>query len=144
MLVKSIKNGFINSLKICLFLIKIIVPVYLFITVLKHSPVMGWLVSIFTPLMGVFHLPGEAAVPLITGLVLDEYSAIAAIRAVNLTGYAVTVVAVMTLISHSLFVEAAIVRKMGLSAAFFTLYRLTAALSVGLTLGIVGTVLNLW
>ena len=144
MLAISIKNGFINGIKCCWFLIKIIIPVYLFITILKHTPVMDLLISGFAPLMGLFRLPGEAAVPLITGMVLDEYGVIAAIKAVDLTGYAVTVVVVMTILAHSLFIEGAIVKKLGLSVTFFTTYRLAAALVMGLVLSFAGVVFDVW
>ena len=144
MLTSSIKNGLINGLKTCWFLIKIIIPVYLFITILKNTPAMDWLTTACAPLMGLFHMPGEAAVPLITGFILDEYGLIAAIKAVDLTGFSVVILAVMVLISHSLFVEAAIVKKMSLSATFFTLYRLSASLIMGFALSIAGTVFSLW
>ena len=144
MLAISIKKGFISGIKCCWFLIKVIIPVYLFITILKHTPAMDWLVTIFTPFMGVFNLPGEAAVPIITGMFLDEYGVIAAIGAVNLTGYAVTVVAVMTMISHSLFVEGAIIKKLGLSVTFFTTYRLIFSIILGFVLSFIGVVFNLW
>jgi len=144
MLKESIKNGAISGVKCCWFLIKIIVPVFFFITALKHTPAMDWLVSVCTPLMGVFRLPGEAALPLITGIFLDEYGVLAAIKAVGMTGYAITVVAVMTLISHSLILEAAISKKFGLSITFFTVYRLMASAIVGLVLSMAGVVFNLW
>lgn len=144
MLLNSIKSGIISGIKCCWFLIKVIVPVYLFITVLKHTPAMDWLASAFAPLMSAFHLPGEAAVPLITGIALDEYGVIAAIKAVNLTGFAVTVVAVMTLLSHSVIVEAAILKRMGMSITFFVSYRVAASIALGLCLGAIGAVMHLW
>jgi len=144
MLITSIRNGAISGVKCCWFLIKIIIPVYFFITILKHSPAMDLLISVFSPLMGIFHLPGEAAVPLISGFILDEYAVIAAIKAMNITGFSVTVIAVMTLISHGLFIEAAITKKLGLGATFFTLYRLIASVIAGFALSLAGTVFNLW
>jgi len=144
MLALSIKNGFISGVKCCWFLIKVIIPVYLFITVLKHTPAMDWLTAMFAPFMGVFGLPGEAALPIITGFVLDDYGAIAAIKAVGLSGYSVLIVAVMTLITHSLFVEGAIVRKLGLRVTFFTTYRLIATVVMGLAFNFAGVALGLW
>ena len=144
MLITSVKNGAISGVKCCWFLIKIIIPVYFFITVLKYSPAMDLLVSAFSPLMSIFHLPGEAAVPLISGFILDEYAVIAAVKAMHITGFSITIIAVMTLISHGLFIEAAITKKLGLSATFLTLYRLTASVIAGLALSLMGTVFNLW
>jgi len=144
MLKTAVKNGFINGIKYSWFLIKIIIPVYFLITAIKYSPAMDWLVTIFTPVAGVFNLPGEAAVPLISAFVLDEYGAIAAIKAVNLSGYSVTVVAVMTLISHSLIIETAILKKMSLNAVFFNTYRLFWSIAAGLALNVAGVALSLW
>jgi len=144
MLTTSIKNGAISGIKSSWFLIKIIVPVYFIITILNNTPAMDWLTAAASPLVAVFNLPGEAAVPLMTAVFLDEYGVIAAIKAVNLTGFGVTVIAVMTLISHSLILEAAISKKLGLSATFFTAYRLLASVLCGLVLNLIGTVLNLW
>jgi len=144
MIVKSIKNGFISGVKCCWFLIKVIVPVYFCITILKNTPAMDWLASLFAPLMGVFRLPGEAAVPLITTIALDEYGVIAAIKAVGLTGFAVTVVGVMSMITHSIIVEAAILNRMGMNAVFFAAYRIFASIIVGLVLSALGVVFHLW
>ena len=144
MLPQTIKKGFLNGLKCCWFLIKIIVPVFFVITVLKHTPVMDWLAGLFAPAMALFRLPGEAALPIITAFFLDEYGVIAAMKAVELSGYAVAVVAVMTLVAHSLIVEAAIVRKLEMSAMFFTTYRLLAAVVVGLVYSGIGVVFQLW
>jgi len=144
MLTTSIKKGLLSGLKSYWFLIKIIIPVYLFITILKHTPVMDALISAFTPLMSIFRLPGEAAVPLITGLIIDEYGIIAAVKAVELTGYAVTVVIMMTVFSHSLFVEGVIIKKLGLSVTFFTTYRLIISIITGFVLSYAGVVFGLW
>ncbi len=141
MLINAVKVGFKKGLVCCLTLIKIILPIYICITFIKYSPVMGWIVSLFSPVMGIFHLPGEAAVPWITGLFSDEYGAIAAIKAVGLTGFEITVVSIMVMFAHSLFVEAAIIKKLGLSLLFFTGYRLIAAILAGIIFGFVGGVL---
>jgi hypothetical protein len=143
-LINSIKSGLTSGFKCCWILIKVIIPVYFFITALKYSPAMDWLSSAFTPLMGALRLPGEAALPIITGFLLDEYGIIAAIKAVELTGYSITVVITMTFISHSLVVEAAILRKLGLNAVFFTMYRLTASVIMGFLLSIIGTAVGVW
>ena len=144
MFIESVKNGILSGLKTSWFLIKVIVPVYLCITIFRHTPAMDWLVSVAAPFMGVFHLPGEAAVPFIAGIVLDEYGVIASIKAVSLTGYSVTLVAVMTLVSHSIVVEMAILNRMELSAVFFTAYRLFFSAVIGFALSAIGVVLNIW
>lgn len=96
----------------------------------------------FAPAMGLFHLPGEAALPVITGFLLDEYGVIAAIRAVNLSGFHAMIVAVMVLPAHSLIVEGAIIKKLGQSATFFTIYRLIAAVIAGLVVSLLGVMIS--
>ena len=105
---------------------------------------MDWLVGLLAPLMGILHLPGEAAFPLIAAFAVDDYGVIAAMKAVNITGYALAVISVMTMISHAIIMEAAISKKIGLSVMFFTTYRLTASIIVGLILSTAGVMLDLW
>ncbi|HZK60587.1 MAG TPA: nucleoside recognition domain-containing protein [Anaerovoracaceae bacterium] len=140
MLVGAVKIGFKKGLICCWTLIKIIVPVYVLIIVIKHTPIMGFIIDIFSPVMRIFHLPGQAAVPWITSFFLDEYGAIAAIKAVGLSGKDITIIAIMIILAHSLFIEAAIIKKLGLSIIFFTSYRFIAAVIMGIIFGLVGGV----
>lgn len=140
MLREAVITGTRKGLSYCIALMKIIVPVYIAIIIARHTPFMGWLAGVFGPVMGIFHLPGEGAVPLITGFFLDEYAVIAAIKAVGLTGFDVTIVAMMSIIAHSLFIESAIIKKLGLSMAFFTGYRLFFAVVLGILFGWAGEV----
>ena len=73
MLINSMKTGLRNGLHCCWSLIKIMVPIYVCITFVKYTPLMDMIVNAFSPVMTIFHLPGEAAVPWITGLFSDEY-----------------------------------------------------------------------
>ncbi len=70
MLMQSIKQGTRNGLDTTLMLAKIIVPIYVFVTFLRHTPVIDLIARAFEPLMGFFHLPGEAALILVMGNVL--------------------------------------------------------------------------
>ncbi len=140
MLVQSIRAGAKSGLKQCWMLIKIIVPVFVGITVIRHTPVMDILVGAFRPMMGIFNLPGEAAVPWITGMFLDEYANIAAIKAVGLAGFDITILTIMTVMAHSLFIESAIIKKLGLSILFFTTYRLLFAVILGVLFGLAGRI----
>ena len=112
MFIDAVKVGFRKGVYCCWTLIKIMVPIYICITFIKYSPLMDWIITHFSPIMGIFHLPGEAAVPWITGLFSDEYGAIAAIKAVGLTGFDITVVSIMIMLAHSLFVEVAVIKKL--------------------------------
>lgn len=138
MLIGAVKVGFKKGILCCWTLIKIIVPVYVAITFVKYTPIMDWIIGIFSPIMGLFHLPGQAAVPWITSFFLDEYGAIAAMKAVGLAGMEITIMSIMVIMAHSLFIEAAIIKKLNLSIIFFTSYRLIAAVVLGIIFGLIG------
>ena len=142
MLINAIKSGFRQGLNCCWILIRIIVPVYICITFIKYTPLMDWIVKLFSPVMGLFHLPGEAAIPWITGMFSDEYGAIAAIKAVGLTGFEITIVSMMVMFAHALFIEAAIIKKLDVSAMFFICYRMVTAVIIGIIFGLAGGLLT--
>src|SRR5690606_4121007 len=109
----SVKTGIKKGLETIWLLSKTIVPVYILVTVLNHTPVIGWITALFKPLMRVFNLPGEAAIVLVIGNILDTYSAVGAIKAMQLTVKEITTLSIMISISHSLLVETAVIKKLG-------------------------------
>ena len=91
--------------------------------------------------MKIFLLPGDAVIPIISGLFTDEYGAIAAATQFGFTSAELTTIAMMGLVCHSLPVEYALSRKIGLPAGKFVLYRVFAAVIVGLIISRIGGVL---
>ncbi|WZL72685.1 nucleoside recognition domain-containing protein [Clostridiaceae bacterium 35-E11] len=140
-MIDSIKLGFKKGIETTWMLAKIIVPVYIFVTILKHTPLIHWIASIFQPFMGLFDLPGEAVIVLVVGNVLDPYAAIGAMKAINLTSAQITTLAVMVGLSHSLFIESAIVKNLGLNMAMVSSIRMGLALVFGVLVGKVGGII---
>lgn len=120
---RGIKSGF----KTAWVLSKVIVPVTIAVTVLKHTPVIGWFVALFKPLMNWFGLPGEAAVVLALGFVLNLYAAIGAMFVLPLSSYAIFVLSVMLSFAHNLLVETAVSKRTGLSVAAICMIRIGTA-----------------
>ncbi|HPT89857.1 MAG TPA: nucleoside recognition domain-containing protein, partial [Bacilli bacterium] len=75
------KVGLIKAGKTIWKLIKIVVPVYFFVKVLEYVQILPYISNLFSPLMKYFGLPGEAAIVIITGNLLNLYGGIAAIQA---------------------------------------------------------------
>ncbi|MBI4763409.1 MAG: nucleoside recognition protein [Deltaproteobacteria bacterium] len=96
----GVKKGLRSSLGI----IKVMLPVTLAVTLLKISPLLGWVSDACQPLMGLVGLRGETALPFILGSVLNLYVAIGAMIPLGLTAKETTILATMLLISHNLFV----------------------------------------
>ena len=141
MLGNSIQSGLKKGFETTWMLGKIIVPVYFFVTFLKHTPVIDWIARAFEPLMQFFHLPGEAAIVLVLGNVLNLYAAIGAMKAMSLTPLQATILAIMLSFSHSLFMETAITQKLGMKLSNVLFIRIGLALISGLAVSRVGTIL---
>ncbi|KXZ39701.1 hypothetical protein SAMN05661008_00621 [Alkalithermobacter thermoalcaliphilus JW-YL-7 = DSM 7308] len=141
MLLRSIKDGFKKGVETTWILSKVIIPVYLFVTILKYTPVINWIESIFKPFMSIFNLPGEAAIILVLGNVLNLYAAIGAMSAISLSAAQATTVAVILGFSHSLLVETAVTKKLGLKPSIVVVTRVTLAIIFGIIIGKMGGVL---
>jgi hypothetical protein len=132
-LLQGLKKGVIASLGV----IKVMFPVTLAVALLKVTPLFGGLAEVCRPLMGLFGLRGETALPFILGGLLNLYVAIGAMIPLGLTSRETTILAAMLLISHNLPVETAVIK--GIDAPWIPLLalRLGAALALGFLLSLV-------
>lgn len=115
---------------------KVILPVFFAVKILEKMNVIRFLANWFEPLTSLFGLPGEAAVPLVLGNVLNIYAALAAIEPLNLTAKHITILAVMISFSHTLPVETAVSKRVGVNPFLIMGIRLGLA-------GVSGVLLNL-
>lgn len=134
----SVKDGTIKGLKTGLMLLKVMIPIYIVVVVVKYSPIMPWLQDLFEPTMKFFNLPGDAIVPIITGLFTDEYGVVAAMSSFDFNKATITTIAMIILVAHSLPVESAVAQKIGFPAAKFAVFRIVMAILVGLMIGWIG------
>lgn len=141
LLFNAIKEGFIKAIKTTVTLMKVVLPVYALVVILKYSPVMPFIEGLCQPAMGLFNLPGEAVVPLVTGIFTDEYGAIATASQFDFTVAELTTIAMIGLVFHSIPVEFALSRRIGLPAGKFVMYRFAAAITVGVLTGWAGGVI---
>lgn len=145
MLLQSIKQGTRHGIETTLMLGKIIVPIYFFVTFLRHTPTIDWIARAFEPLMNFFNLPGEAALILVMGNLLSLYSGVGAIQALSLGTFEITLLAIMLNFSHSLFVETAVATKLKVSGAKIMALRVGLMLASGLIFGtLAGGALQRW
>lgn len=127
----TFSRGFKRGLSVTWELGKVIIPVYLIITVLKYTPVMPWLAGIMKPVMHLVGLPGEASLPLVLGMFLNIYAAIGAILPLGMSAREITIIAAMLLLAHSLPMETAISKKTGARITSLVFARLLMAFLVG-------------
>lgn len=142
MFLKAVGNGIIKGLKTTWMLAKIMVPVYFVVTILKHTPVLDWLSQMFSPLVYIFGLPGEAALALVLGNFINLYAAIGVMGALTLTPYQATILAVMLSFSHSQIVESAVIAKVGVKVRYALTVRIAAAVLSGVIMGTLGRIMG--
>lgn len=120
-------------------LARFMVPAYGIALLLEELGVIEVLGEAAAPLMSLLGLPGEAAVPLVVGYVLNIYAAIGAMEALSLSAMQITVLAIAILIGHNLIVEGAVLYRAGMNGLAFGVIRalagLTAAAVANLLMG---------
>lgn len=130
-------RGFKSGISITWQLAKIVVPIYFLITFLKHTPVLDVISSLFAPFMVIFGLPGEAAIVLVLGNTVNLYAAIGAMASLSLTVREMTILSIMLSFCHSLLVETALVKKIGLSVTKVIAIRAGLAIISGLAFNLI-------
>ena len=134
-MINSIKSGFWMGVRTTGMLARVIVPVYFIVAILSRYGGLEQIAHFFEPMMRIFGLPGEAALVLVLGNVVNLYAALGAIVAISLTRGQLTVLALMLGFSHSLFVESAVVKQTGVPIRVILPLRLGMMIAVGLVAG---------
>lgn len=116
---------------------KIIFPITLIVTLMQHTPLVDLIVFLFTPIMDWFGLPGDAAIVLALGNLLNLYAAIGAMLTMDLTIKEVFILSVMLSFSHNLIVETAIASKIGVKAWVMASTRLGLAFLSAIVINLV-------
>lgn len=126
-LFSSVLTALPKSGKTILWLLKIILPISLAVTLLQYWGVIAQMASVLTPLFSLIGLPGESAIVFISSIFLSLYAPIAILATLALDMREITILALMCLISHNMIVETAIQKKTGSSAfIMFTLRIVTS------------------
>ena len=123
----TIKKGLLVGFQTTWTLSKIIFPITLILVILQYTPVLPWVINLVSPIMSVFGLRGEAAIPLVLGNFLNLYAGIAGILSLELTVKEVFILAVMLSFSHNLFIETAVALKVGVKLWVVLVVRLGLA-----------------
>ncbi len=129
---RDLRIGVIAGLQTFWDLAKVMVPSYGATLALEQLGVIGWLADLTRPVMQALGLPGDAAVPLVVGYVLNIYAAVGSMQALDLTAQQVTVLAIAILIGHNLVVEGAVLHKAGMNGFAFGALRVVAGLAAAI------------
>ena len=120
----GVKKGWSSFVWLC----KIVIPISFLVTLLQWTGWLNQLDFLLNPLMSLINLPPEAAIPIIAGMLANIYAVIAIIAVIPFTVEQMTLVAIFTLIAHSLIMEGIIQHKSGINVIKITLFRIIAAI----------------
>ncbi len=129
---RDLRAGVVSGLQAFWDLAKAMIPAYGVTLALEKLGVIGWLAGVTRPLMQALGLPGDAAIPLVVGYVLNIYAAVGSMQALDLTARQVTVLAIAVLIGHNLVVEGAVLHKAGMNGFAFGALRIVAGLAAAI------------
>ncbi|HPT87437.1 MAG TPA: nucleoside recognition domain-containing protein [Bacillota bacterium] len=130
---KWVQDAFHNGIGASISIVKVMLPVSLLIAVMKYFGFIDYLSLFLSPLF----IPGEAILALLTGYLVNCYSALAVMATLPLTGKEITILSVMLVICHTLPVEMSVQKRAGGPFWVILGIRLFASL-------LMGWLLNLW
>ncbi len=129
---RDLRIGVVAGLQAFWDLTKVMIPAYGITLALEQLGVIGRLANAARPLMEALGLPGDAAVPLVVGYVLNIYAAVGSMQALDLTARQVTILAIAILIGHNLVVEGAVLHRAGMNGFAFGALRVVAGLAAAI------------
>ena len=118
-------------------LLKLMIPISLAVTLIQHFEILAWIATWINPLFIHFGLPGESAVAFISGATAGTYAGIAAMMSIPLTMKQASILALMIALCHALPMECAVNRKTGSSFWKMGAIRIVMALVCALILNII-------
>lgn len=132
----SIKSALPKAGKTIWWLLKIILPVSLLVSLLQYWGIIAGMATLLSPLFSFIGLPGESAIVFISSIFLPLYAPIAIISTLSLEMREITILALMCLISHNMIVETAIQKKTGSSATGIFLVRIITSFAAAYILNL--------
>lgn len=113
----------------------VLVPAGFFVFLLDLVGLLTPFAALLDPVMALAGLPGEAALVFATGALITIYPAIGVMTSLSFSAGEITVMALMILICHNLFVETAVQARVGSNPIRIVLVRVITAVVVGIVVG---------
>jgi len=126
------QRGLRRGLHTCWVLFRVTVPTYVAMDLLARFGMIAAIGRLCSPIMGWFRLPGEAAVPLLLGWLVNVYSAAATLGALGLSTAQILTLGLMVGLAHSVVVETAVLQAAGARGGLLLAYRMGLSVAVGM------------
>lgn len=127
----ELRRGLRRAAHTCWVLFRVTVPTFIVIDLLRRLGVIDTIGAACAPAMSLFRLPGEAAIAVLLGYLVNLYTATAALGSLGLSGGQVTTLGLMLGLAHTLVVETIVLREARARYAWLLLYRLGMSILVG-------------
>lgn len=131
----SFKQTLHSSLKSSILILKLVIPLYIFADILLYFGWLDYISFIFEPITNVLHLPKETALALAAGVFLNIYAAIAFAAPLGLSPYEWTILGLFLGVCHSMLIESAIMKKLGITVRYAFSLRVSMAFLAVIPLG---------
>ena len=126
-IIRCVKSVLPSTTKTCIWLLKITVGVSFAIMFLKYFNILPWFSNLLAPVFNALGLPGEAALPFVTGYFVNVYAAISVAVSFDFDVRALTILSTMVLCAHNMITETAVQKKTGTSAVRIIIIRTISA-----------------
>ena len=117
-------------------LLKLMIPISLAVTLMQHFGILAWIATWINPMFVHFGLPGESAVAFISGAAAGTYAGLAVMMSIPLTMKQASILALMIALCHALPMECAVNKKTGSSFWNMAVIRVVMALLCAFTLNL--------
>lgn len=123
----SVKRAFPSTVKTSFWLLKIMIPVSLCVSLLQYYGVIEIMARYIDPVFRHVGLPGSSAIAFLTGAFVTSYAGMAVMLSMVLTLRQATIISLMICLCHALPMESAVARKTGSSFIRMSLIRIVMA-----------------
>lgn len=131
-----IYEGLKDAVKTSLGIFKIMIPVSLLMAILNYIGVIDYLSVWLQPVANLLGLRGQSILVLLSGYLINTYSAIALMISLDLPLREISILSSMILLSHTLPIELSIQKKAGSKMWLLLLIRVGSSLITGFVLNI--------
>lgn len=124
---KHLHQSLQSSLSSGILILKLVIPFYILADILLYFDLLRPVSVLFLPVTSILQLPAETAMAITAGIFLNLYAAVAFAAPLGLSSYEWTILGVFLGVCHSLPVENAIMKKLGIGLLYSTFLRLAMA-----------------
>lgn len=129
-------RGIRSGISVTFLMAKVMIPCYMAIELIKYFEFVEPISRLFLPFTGLLGLPGEAALGIAAGFLINLYAALAVLTPLDLTPREMTICALILGISHSLPVETSVTKKTGVNYVPLLLIRIILSFLSGFGLSL--------